>query len=204
MIIRKEGIKNFMLVVIGTTLTASAFGLFIIPAGFLAGGVTGSSRLIAGMTGLPLSMTVLAITVTLFLAGFLVMGRHFAAKTAFATFYFPFVLELTQHVPSPAANMPFMIAALMGGAVLGTGGALVINGRGSGGGYDILAIILNYKWGIPITFVVNGIDLFLILCQIPGAPLVKLAGGLLTIAACMLAMSHVIRKAPSAEMKAAA
>lgn len=201
---RTKTIKNIFLVLLGNTMTAAAFGLFILPAGFLAGGVTGSSRLIAEAVGLPLSLVVLAINLALFAAGYRVMGKDFAAKTIISTFYFPFALAVIQHIPSPAASLPVAFTAIAGGIILGAGGGLVINGRGSNGGYDVLAIILNRWRGIPISPVVNGIDIVLILLQLPGASVGHLIGGLLTTAVCMLAMSHVIRKTPAAEMKAAA
>ena len=196
---RTERIKSILLVLLGNTMTAAAFAFFILPAGFLAGGVTGSSRLIAGAVGLPLSIVVLAINLALFAAGYKVMGKDFAAKTVISTFYFPFALAVLQHIPSPVSSLPVAFTAVAGGIILGAGGALVINGKGSNGGYDVLAIILNRWRGIPISPVVNGIDIFLILLQLPGATAGHLVGGLLTTGVCLVVMSHVLRKEPEEE-----
>ena len=43
----KEKIKDYVMVIVGTTMTALAFGLLILPKGILAGGVTGCARLIS-------------------------------------------------------------------------------------------------------------------------------------------------------------
>lgn len=177
----KKRIREYILVLMGTTMCAAAFGMFILPEGFLAGGVTGSARLICTAIGIPVSVLVLMINVALLLMGLIVMGKQFASKSVFASFYFPFALEITQHIPFPLNALPVHAAAVIAGTVLGIGAALVIRGKGSSGGYDIIAVILNHKFGMSIPLIVNGIDLMLILTQIPGADMLNIIGGLLTI-----------------------
>ena len=177
----KKRIQEYSLVLIGTTMCATAFGMFILPEGFLAGGVTGSARLICTAIGIPVSALVLMINIALLLMGLIVMGRQFVSKSVFSSFYFPFALEMTQHVPLPLELLPVPVIAVIAGTVLGIGAALVIRGKGSSGGYDIVAVILNHKFGMSIPIIVNGIDLALILTQIPGAALLNIIGGLLTI-----------------------
>jgi hypothetical protein len=108
----------------------------------------------------------------------------------FSSFYFPFALEMTQHISLPLNVLPVPAIAVAAGTVLGIGAALVIRGKGSSGGYDIIAIILNHKCSVSIPIVVNGIDLILILSQIPGAAVINLIGGLLTIVV-STALMHV-------------
>ena len=177
----KKRIQEYSLVLIGTTMCAAAFGMFILPEGFLAGGVTGSARLICTAIGIPVSALVLMINITLLLMGLIVLGMQFVSKSVFSSFFFPFALEMTQHVPLPLELLPVPVIAVIAGTVLGIGAALVIRGKGSSGGYDIVAVILNHKFGMSIPIIVNGIDLALILTQIPGAALLNIIGGLLTI-----------------------
>ena len=177
----KKRIQEYSLVLIGTTMCAAAFGMFILPEGFLAGGVTGSARLICTAIGIPVSALVLMINITLLLMGLIVLGMQFVSKSVFSSFFFPFALEMTQHVPLPLELLPVPVIAVIAGTVLGIGAALVIRGTGSSGGYDIVAVILNHKFGMSIPIIVNGIDLALILTQIPGAALLNIIGGLLTI-----------------------
>ena len=162
-------------------MCAAAFGMFILPEGFLAGGVTGSARLIYAAIGIPVSALVLMINIVLLLMGLIVMGKQFVSKSVFSSFYFPFALEMTQHIPLPLNALPVPAVAVIAGTVLGIGAALVIRGKGSSGGYDIIAVILNHKFGMSIPIIVNGIDLVLILTQVPGASMLNIIGGLLTI-----------------------
>ena len=156
----KEKIKDYMMVIVGTTMTALAFGLLILPKGILAGGVTGCARLISAWCALPVSGIVLVINTGLFIAGYLCMGRAFVMRSVVSTFYFPLTLELAQKLTQPEISST-PAAAAAAGALLGIGGALVIIGNGSQGGFDIIAIIRNKKWNLPIAAVVNGIDALL-------------------------------------------
>ena len=197
----KKRLQEYSLVLIGTTMAAAAFGMFILPEGFLAGGVTGSARLIASSIGLPVSLIVLIINVALLLMGLIVMGKQFVVKSVFSSFYFPLALEITQHIKLPLETIPVPVAALLAGVILGTGGALVIRGKGSEGGYDIIAIIMNAKLGVPISAVVNGIDAVLIICQISGGVFSRIAGGLLTIGICAASMHLALNGVPALNKK---
>lgn len=145
----KEIIKDYVMVIVGTTMTALAFGLLILPKGILAGGVTGCARLISAWCALPVSGIVLVINTGLFIAGYLCMGRAFVMRSVVSTFYFPLALELAQKLTQPEISST-PAAAAAAGALLGIGGALVIIGNGSQGGFDIIAIIRNKKWNLPI------------------------------------------------------
>ena len=187
----REKIRDYGMVIAGTTMTALAFGSLILPMGILAGGATGYARLISAWCDLPVSGIVLIINTALFIAGYLCMGRVFIMRSVVSTFYFPMALELMQRLPAlKIASIP--AAAVVAGALLGVGGALVILGNGSQGGFDIIAIILNKKWNIPIAVVINGIDAILILLQVSHAAAAQILGALLLVAACGITMNFLI------------
>ena len=187
----KEKIKDYVMVIVGTTMTALAFGLLILPKGILAGGVTGCARLISAWCALPVSGIVLVINTGLFIAGYLCMGRAFVVRSVVSAFYFPLALELAQELTQPEISC-CRAAAAAAGAVLGIGGALVIIGNGSQGGFDIIAIIRNKKWNLPIAAVVNGIDALLTLLQVIHASAVQIIGALPLVAMCGVTMNFLI------------
>ena len=187
----KEKIKDYVMVIVRTTMTALAFGLLILPKGILAGGVTGCTRLISAWCALPVSGIVLVINTGLFIAGYLCMGRAFVMRSVVSTFYFPLALELAQKLTQPEISST-PAAAAAAGALLGIGGALVIIGNGSQGGFDIIAIILNKKWNLPIAAVVNGIDALLTLLQVIHASAVQIIGALPLVAMCGVSMNFLI------------
>ena len=187
----KEKIKDYVMVIVGTTMTVLAFGLLILPKGILAGGVTGCARLISAWCALPVSGIVLVINTGLFIAGYLCMGRAFVMRSVVSTFYFPLALELAQKLTQPEISST-PTAAAAAGALLGIGGALVIIGNGSQGGFDIIAIIRNKKWNLPIAAVVNGIDALLTLLQVIHASAVQIIGALPLVAMCGVTMNFLI------------
>ena len=187
----KEKIKDYVMVIVGTTMTALAFGLLIFPKGILAGGVTGCARLISAWCALPVSGIVLVINTGLFIAGYLCMGRAFVMRSVVSTFYFPLALELAQKLTQPEISST-PAAAAAAGALLGIGGALVIIGSGSYGGFDIIAIIRNKKWNLPIAAVVNGIDALLTLLQVIHASAVQIIGALPLVAMYGVTMNFLI------------
>ena len=187
----KEKIKDYVMAIVGTTMTALAFGLLILPKGILAGGVTGCARLISVWCALPVSGIVLVINTGLFIAGYLCMGRAFVMRSVVSTFYFPLALALAQKLTQPEISST-PAAAAAAGALLGIGGALVIIGNGSQGGFDIIAIILNKKWNLPIAAVVNGIDALLTLLQVIHASAVQIIGALPLVAMCGVTMNFLI------------
>lgn len=184
-------IKDYLLVIAGTTLTALAFGALILPAGVLAGGVTGCARILGAASGLPVSGVVLLLNAGLFAAGYFFAGRVFVMRSAVSTFYFPLALELAQRLPE-LQSIPIPAASVAAGVMIGVGSAMVICGKGSQGGFDVVAVILNKKCGVPIAYVVNGIDAAIILLQVFHAAAAHILGGLLLIAASGVTMNALL------------
>ena len=115
-------LKSYTLVILGSCLTASAFGLIVLPTGFAAGGVTGLSVLLQKIIPLPVSTMVLIINISLFLLGLIFVGKEFVFKTFLTSLIFPLVLEITQHIHvfSELAADSF-VSSLLAGGILGLG-----------------------------------------------------------------------------------
>ncbi len=141
---------NMGCVFLGNTISALGIGGFLIPAGMMMGGATGIGLAVNHYTGLPVSASLAVLNVVLFLAGAAVLGKGFALMTIISTFYSPFILEVVQQtVPSPMTDDP-MLAAVVGGLLVGVGMGLVLRVGASTGGMDIPPLILNRKAGIPV------------------------------------------------------
>ena len=65
--------------------------------------------------------------------------------------------------------------------MLGTGAGLILRGSASSGGFDILAVILNQKYKLPVATVMNICDVLVILMLALGKPLLPTVYGILTI-----------------------
>ena len=163
----------------GTVLTAAAFGLFIIPQGFAAGGITGLARILSNVLPVPLSVLVYLITIPVFFIGWFSMGWLFVGRTLVVSLLFPVFLEGFSYIPAPGLGMGR--DTISAGLLLGFGSVLVLHGNASSGGFDTLAVVLNRKLNAPIASVVRVCDCTVILLQALGQPLRSTAAGIAVI-----------------------
>jgi uncharacterized membrane-anchored protein YitT (DUF2179 family) len=148
-------IKDYALVIIGTSIQAVALRIFFVPAELASGGVSGVAQLINHFTGWPIGLMVFIGNVPLFLLGWRYLGgRRFALRTATAIMALSFLTDALLWLPFFPRNgltNDLVLNSLYGAVVAGVGYGLVYRGQGTSGGSDILARILNHYRGIPIT-----------------------------------------------------
>src|SRR5215210_2637745 len=154
---------DYFLIVVAALIQAISLRLFFIPANLASGGVSGISQLINHFTGWPIGLMILIGNIPLFVLGWRFLGGiRFALRTALAVFMLSAFTDLLVQTPFFAANGAgtrlinelhgdIFLSALYGAIVSGFGYGLVYRARGSSGGSDILARILNHYRGVPMT-----------------------------------------------------
>ncbi len=154
-------IKDYLTIALASLIQAASLRIFFVPANLASGGVSGISQLINHFTGWPIGLMVLIGNVPLFLLGWRFLGgRRFALRTAVAIITYSLLTDLLLKIPIFVYYTNILIADLKGdiflnslyGAIIsGIGYGLVYRARGTSGGSDILARLLN-KWrGISMT-----------------------------------------------------
>jgi len=194
-----KNLKSYLLVITGSCLTASAFGLIVLPNQFAAGGVTGFSVLLQNIIPLPVSVLVLAVNLSLFLLGWIFVGKDFVFKTLITSIIFPFVLEITQQFDifhELAAES--LVSSILAGTILGLGCGFILLGNGSGGGFDILGVILNKKFGISVSIVMYICDFIIILTQTVANGMLKTVYGVIVILVSTMIIDKVLVRGKSA------
>lgn len=175
----------YVQVLIGNAMIAMAFGSIVVPMGFASGGTTGLAMILAKFIPLPLSTVVLMVNCVLFVAGYFYLGKAFAMKTALCAFSFPYFLSFFQRFPVSSINP--VVGALIAGLMLGLGTKMILDGDGSSGGFDVIGVILNRKYGIPTWAVFYGIDALLIGNQMLSDGIeIGMYGIIVTITACVV------------------
>ena len=156
-------IRDYVLIVIAAALQALALRLFFIPAQLASGGVSGVAQLINHYTDWPIGLMILIGNIPLFILGWRFLGgRHFAFRTATAILSYSLLTDLLVKTPFFAPNGAGMalindlqgdllLSSLYGAIIGGVGFGLVYRARGTSGGSDILARILNNWRGISMT-----------------------------------------------------
>jgi uncharacterized membrane-anchored protein YitT (DUF2179 family) len=142
-------------------LQAVSLRLFFIPANLASGGVSGISQLINHFTGWPIGLMVLIGNIPLFLLGWRFLGGFkFAMRTAVAIVTYSLFTDLLMKIPAFVEYTQLLINdlqddiflnSLYGAIISGIGYGLVYRARGTSGGSDILARILNNWRGISMT-----------------------------------------------------
>ena len=138
-------IKNFLLITLGTVLTAVGIYFFKFPNNFSTGGVSGISILLGKLVPfLSPAVSMWVINLILLLIGFLFFGRGFGLMTAYCSMLYSFLtwlFEVIYPMTAPFTDQPFLelCFAMMLPAV---GSAILFNCNASTGGTDIVAMIL--------------------------------------------------------------
>ena len=189
----KKKLLSYLLIVVGGTMTAAAFGLFVLPQNFVAGGVTGLSVILQNLLPLPLSAIVLCINILLFLVGWLFAGKEFIFKTLIMTFLFPVLLDVFSQIDLflPLSQFPFpglLVSVLLLGLVC----CIILGSICSRGGFDILGVVLNKKFRIPVSVVMYVCDCTVILLQAVSKPLLQTVYGIIVILVTSIMVNKVI------------
>ncbi len=151
-------LKNIGLTVLGTIILAFGTAVFIIPFDLVVGGMSGFAIVLVKIIPFDFVTVDLLITVmtwSLFLVGFLVLGKSFAAKTLISTIIYPPFITLFSKLcdpdvlngvfylkNSPHGDIVLLISALFGGVLIGLGCATAFIGGGSTGGTDVIAFVI--------------------------------------------------------------
>jgi len=134
---------------LGALIQAVSLRIFFVPADLASGGVSGIAQLINHFTGWPIGLMILIGNVPLFALGWRFLGGHrFALRTATAVIIYSLFTDLLTYMPFFPQNGltdDVLLNALYGAILSGFGYGLVYRARGTSGGSDILARILN-KW----------------------------------------------------------
>jgi uncharacterized membrane-anchored protein YitT (DUF2179 family) len=156
-------IRDYGLIIISSLIQAFSLRVFFVPANLASGGVSGISQLINHFTGWPIGLMVFIGNLPLFFLGWRFLGgRQFALRTAFAIVTYSLFTDLLLRTPLFAANGAatqlinelqgdIFLNSLYGAIISGIGYGLVYRARGTSGGSDVLARILNHYRSIPVT-----------------------------------------------------
>jgi uncharacterized membrane-anchored protein YitT (DUF2179 family) len=149
-------IWNLFLITFGSVLCACAINGILIPNRFLAGGVSGLSLFIFYLApAVPVGISNFLLNIPLFVVGWLFVGRRFFFYSLAGMVIFSAALMI------PIAPFPIrdpLLTALTAGIISGIGSGVILKSLGSGGGLDILSVILFKRFSIRIGTTVMGFN----------------------------------------------
>lgn len=161
---RKEWMREFGLLNLGTFLTAIGSYFFKFPNNFSTGGVTGLSVVLTHyFPGLSNGTVVSVINIALMVVGLILLGKEFGFKTFYVTIAFSAMLKLFETVTpltQPLTDQPFM-ELLFGVFLPAWGSAMLFNIGSSTGGTDIIAMVVKKYFKCHIGKALLVVDFFI-------------------------------------------
>jgi len=155
---------NLLLIIAGSVLCAVAINGILIPNQFLAGGISGLSIFIYYIFPfMPVGANNFLLNIPLFVVGWVFVGRRFFFYSLAGMMIFSAALLL--HVPVFPIQDP-LLKALTAGIISGIGSGVILKSLGSGGGLDILSVILLKRFSIRIGTTVMAFNCALIVASL--------------------------------------
>ena len=148
----KTQAKNFVLLTVSTLLSAVGIYFFKFANNFTFGGITGLAVLVAKSGIISASDFSFIANILLLIIGWIVLGKKFAAKTAYCTILLSFSLSALERIyplSHPLTNEP-LLELMFAIALPALGSAVLFNIGSSSGGTDVIAMIMKKYTSVDI------------------------------------------------------
>ena len=176
--LKKNDIRDYLFLTFGSILMGMGIGVFLVDARVVPGGVSGLSMAIHYMSGnkIPVGLLIWVLNVPLFLWGVKELGSRFGARTFYcftvSSFFIDFfrgdipgfgtfALNKSEAILDLAQN-DFMFLVLLGAVLLGVGLGIVFKFKGTTAGSDIVAAILQKRFGVKPGQAIMFLDFFVV------------------------------------------
>lgn len=140
----KGKLKHFLLLTVSTLVMAAGTYFFKFTNNFTFGGITGLAVLVAKSGFMSASDFTFVMNMILLVIGFIVLGKKFAAKTAYCSILLSVALSVMERIwpmSQPLTDQP-MLELCFAIALPSLGSAILFNIGSSSGGTDIIAMII--------------------------------------------------------------
>lgn len=187
------GFKKLTMVLLGNTIYCFGIVAFILPLGLISGGTTGLGLIVNHYFGMPVDIFAAIFNVCMFVAAWFLLGPSFSFTALVSTFYFPFILAVLQRV-EVLQNLTTdpMLATICAGLLIGIGIGIVIRAGASTGGVDIPPLVINKKFGVPVSTALYICDFSILLGQILFRDKEKTLYGILLVLIYTMVMDRVL------------
>lgn len=143
----KESISEFVQIGFAVFIASIGLKMFLLPNGFLDGGVTGIAILISNVYDVDISIILPLISIPFFIIGFITLDRKIIYKSLLSILSLALVIHFENFEPITDDKL---IIATFGGLFLGVGIGLAIRNGSVLDGAEILGIYINKEFGFSI------------------------------------------------------
>ncbi|MBI3258803.1 MAG: YitT family protein, partial [Ignavibacteriae bacterium] len=156
----KQLILSYFWTTVGALLAACGVRLFLLPNDLIDGGIVGIAMILTRLSHKELfPIYFIALTLPFIYLSYRFIRRTFFVQMIVAVFLFALFLSLLARFPGFVSEPLEVI--VIGGAILGIGGGLIIRHGGCLDGTEIFAIIVNRRKGFTVGQVILFINIFI-------------------------------------------
>lgn len=141
---KTQGILSYIFIIIGAIMASFSVALILLPNDAIDYGTAGVAIIISKLTGLKLSLCMIAVFLPFLVAGYVFLGKRFTVKAAVGSLVYTLGLVFFENIPFEL-NTEHFLAVAFGGAILGFGLSLILRYGGCIDGSEILANIIVKK-----------------------------------------------------------
>ena len=146
-----QEIQDYTFILIGLSLYAFGWTGFLLPNEITTGGVTGISAVIYFATKIPVGIPYFCLNAIILLSSIKILGFKFGIKTIINVLILTLLLSLFQSIiKEPLVKGEIFMNCILGGVLCGAGLGLVFNFKGSTGGTDVIALVINKYRNISV------------------------------------------------------
>lgn len=146
-LVTRARIKSGIMISIGVLMATIGLKGFLLPNGYLDGGITGISLLTSSISGWEISPLLVLLNLPFIYIGYRQIGMGFALKTSLAIVFLAIVVH---YVEFPFITKDHLLIAVFGGFFLGAGIGLTIRGGAVIDGTEVLAVYVSRKSSLSV------------------------------------------------------
>ena len=151
-------LQDTLYIVVGALITGFALQSFLVPAGFLDGGVTGMSLLLHEVYHWNIAIVIVLANVPFIIMGMLQMNKSFALKTSLGVIVLGSFLAF---FPYPVFHYDKLLVSTFGGFFLGLGIGLGMRGGCALDGIEVLAVYTLRRTSFTISEIILGLNVII-------------------------------------------
>tara|TARA_R110001632_G_scaffold45520_3_gene115752 strand:+ start:2333 stop:3229 length:897 start_codon:yes stop_codon:yes gene_type:complete len=143
----KKQISEYLQILIAVILASIGLKVFLLPNGFLDGGVTGIAILLSNLFNIDVSLLLVVISIPFLVIAWFTVSKKIVLKSTISIIALALFIYFENFTPITKDKL---LIAIFGGLFLGAGIGLAIKNGSVLDGSEILGIFINNRFGISI------------------------------------------------------
>tara|TARA_R110000787_G_scaffold283347_2_gene396022 strand:- start:5299 stop:6195 length:897 start_codon:yes stop_codon:yes gene_type:complete len=143
----KKQISEYLQILIAVILASIGLKVFLLPNGFLDGGVTGIAILLSNLFNIDVSLLLVVISIPFLVIAWFTVSKKIVLKSTISIIALALFIYFENFTPITKDKL---LIAIFGGLFLGAGIGLAIKNGSVLDGSEILGVFINNRFGISI------------------------------------------------------